>query len=103
VRQIIEVTQADIDAANALRKEYLQKYGWATSGICSSRCPVAMAVRRLYPDATEVHVDGSRVRRGTYLGYGYAAANTSATMRRFMCRWDRTWKASPTRFLVIWD
>lgn len=114
MRQIIEVTQTDIDEANATRKAYLEKHGYATAGILPGRCPIALALLRTLQaegqpiNEATAHPDFLLVFERVYEGtcsmrlnqrYGHA----TGAMKRFMKRWDRTWKASPTRFLVIWD
>jgi len=94
VETIIEVTQADIDAANAKREDL--------SGVSAAWCPIAFALRRQFPegktfratpDRIEVHSD--RWNDGC-LFY----CRTTPTIVRFMRRWDRTWQARPHRFKV---
>ena len=43
----IEVTQADIDAANAHRQKVLKQTGYATHGVTLGSCPIAIALNSM--------------------------------------------------------
>jgi|KBSMisStandDraft_5_1062788.scaffolds.fasta_scaffold474576_4 hypothetical protein len=101
-REIIAVTAADIERANALRAErtaYMQRAypGYEGSGVHPNECPVACALMRIYQsEIAGANADFLSVR-------GKRSDGISRALRRFVRQWDRTWKAEPARFLVVWE
>jgi hypothetical protein len=94
-REIIDVTADDIAFARRLREQRQDASG-RNSGLSPNNCPVAVALIRCHPGHAlagvmpdAIHQDGRW-------------ALPSRRMVRFMSRWDRQWRASPARFLVVW-
>ena len=92
----LEVTQADIDKAEELRRKNVR--GEVMFGL-EQTCPIACALgRSFFVRMGDVSANPDRLRvdheRKVY------AYHTSETMRRFMKRWDRRWTAKPHRFII---
>lgn len=96
---LIEVTQEDIDAADADRLANIAAGRKVDAVHC---CPIALSLARLYPDHGEISVDTDLVsvippdtRRAHFL-----SCWTTETVREFMDRWDRCRRVRPHRFRV---
>lgn len=100
-REILAVTQADIDQAHQWRMDLVKLTEGRCGGVTNTNCPVAAALARLHPAVRSVKAmpDGLSLRNGE----GPTWALPSRRMVRFMSRWDRKWLASPARFLVVWE
>ncbi len=90
----IEVTQADIDAANNHRKSRSLHY------FATQHCAIVQAVQREHPQFSRISVNSYRV------GYSIDAGEqegyrTTAKMRVFMGRFDSGRNVLPTTFSLI--
>jgi hypothetical protein len=107
--RFLEVTQEDIDKANAIRADRVAATGNPDGGITAGFCPIACAVLRTLGDPSNVaNVDletvwvGKKLPKGGVRPGSEREARTTIPMARFMRRWDCEGKAIPTRFLFSW-
>lgn len=91
---LLQITQADIDAADATRLEKIQQYGSNFGTI--THCPIAQAVKRMYPEAVLWKADAGCIMAETSSVRLFWARTTDAALH-FMVRWDRCRPVKPCR------
>ena len=99
----IEVTQADIDAANAHRQKVLKQTGYATHGVTLGFCPIAIALKRQIGNGVLVSAEPDQITVRSADGRVEQYLRGTKTILQFMKRWDKRFKAVPTRFRVTED